>query len=104
MAIVIFEISAFVLDQKKRGQYFGVHMFNPPSSMTLCEVTPTPYTNRRLLEECKRREFREAVQVCKRLGIIATDAQEENLPTKLTGWFITIQEVFGSESGHEDRL
>ena len=41
------------LPEDKRGQYFGVHMFNPPYSMTLCEVTPTKYSNRTQFEECK---------------------------------------------------
>lgn len=37
--------------EKKRPHYFGVHMFNPPYSMTLCEVTPTKYSDRTLLDE-----------------------------------------------------
>lgn len=37
-----------------RGNYFGVHLFNPPYSMPLCEVTPTKYTNRELFEETKK--------------------------------------------------
>ena len=32
--------------EKLRGNYFGVHMFNPPYSMTLCELTPTKYSNK----------------------------------------------------------
>ena len=37
-----------------RGHYFGVHMFNPPYSMTLCEMTPTKYTDRQFFEEAKK--------------------------------------------------
>ena len=36
-----------------RPRYFGIHMFNPPYSMTLCEVTPTKYSDRALFEEMK---------------------------------------------------
>ncbi len=36
-----------------RSHYFGVHMFNPPYSMTLCEVTPTKYSDRELFEKLK---------------------------------------------------
>lgn len=39
--------------EDKRGRYFGVHMFNPPYSMTLCEVTPTQYTDRAVFSHCK---------------------------------------------------
>ena len=33
-----------------RGNYMGIHMFNPPYTMTLCEMTPTKYSNRELFE------------------------------------------------------
>lgn len=33
------------LPQEKRGNYFGVHMYNPPYNMTLCELIPTVYAN-----------------------------------------------------------
>lgn len=36
--------------QELRGNYMGIHMFNPPYSMTLCEMTPTEYSNRSLFE------------------------------------------------------
>ncbi|MEG2263183.1 MAG: 3-hydroxyacyl-CoA dehydrogenase family protein, partial [Acinetobacter sp.] len=36
-----------------RSHCFGVHMFNPPYSMTLCEVTPTKYSDRVLFNELK---------------------------------------------------
>ena len=32
-------------DPAVRGQVFGVHMFNPPYSLSLCEVISTPYSN-----------------------------------------------------------
>lgn len=28
-----------------RGHFFGVHMFNPPYNMSLCELTPTIYSD-----------------------------------------------------------
>ena len=37
-----------------RNNYFGVHFFNPPYNMTLCEVTPTKYTDMELFEETKK--------------------------------------------------
>lgn len=37
-----------------RSNFFGVHMFNPPYSMTLCEVTPTKYSDRDLFEKLKQ--------------------------------------------------
>lgn len=36
-----------------RSRFFGVHMFNPPYSMPLCELTPTVYSDRVLLDELK---------------------------------------------------
>lgn len=36
-----------------RGHFFGVHMFNPPYSMPLCELTPTIYSDPELLDELK---------------------------------------------------
>lgn len=32
----------------KRGRFFGVHMFNPPYQLTLCELTCSPYSNLKL--------------------------------------------------------
>lgn len=37
-----------------RKHYFGVHFFNPPYNMILCEVTPTKYTDMELFEEAKK--------------------------------------------------
>jgi 3-hydroxyacyl-CoA dehydrogenase len=37
-----------------RKNYFGVHIFNPPYNMILCEVTPTKYTDMNLFEETKK--------------------------------------------------
>lgn len=37
-----------------RSRYFGIHMFNPPYNLNLCEVTPTQYTDRTLFEDCKQ--------------------------------------------------
>lgn len=36
-----------------RGHFFGVHMFNPPYSMSLCELTPTVYSDAVMLAELK---------------------------------------------------
>ena len=36
-----------------RDRFFGVHMFNPPYNMTLCELIPTVYSDRILLDELK---------------------------------------------------
>lgn len=34
-----------------RSRFFGVHMFNPPYSLNLCELTPTKYSDMELCEE-----------------------------------------------------
>ena len=36
-----------------RGHFFGVHMFNPPYSMPLCEFTKTDYSEKAFTEELK---------------------------------------------------
>lgn len=36
-----------------RNQFFGVHMFNPPYQLTLCELTASPYSNMELYKELK---------------------------------------------------
>lgn len=41
------------LPKNHRRHYFGAHFFNPPYAMPLCEVVPTEYTDRRMLEEFK---------------------------------------------------
>jgi len=38
----------------KRGRYFGVHMFNPPYNMTLCELIGTKYSNSDTMSELKK--------------------------------------------------
>lgn len=38
-------------DEKMRGRYFGVHMFNPPYNMTLCELITTKYTSQEVAAE-----------------------------------------------------
>ncbi len=37
-----------------RSRFFGVHMFNPPYNMPLCELIPTVYSDRVLLNELKQ--------------------------------------------------
>lgn len=53
--------------EKLRGNYFGVHMFNPPYNMTLCELIPTKYSNLNLMKELKeyleKSLYRTVVQV-----------------------------------------
>ncbi len=34
-----------------RSRFFGVHMFNPPYSLNLCELTPTKYSNMELCDQ-----------------------------------------------------
>ena len=34
--------------EEVRGHFFGVHMFNPPYSMSLCELTPTRYSDKEI--------------------------------------------------------
>jgi len=36
-----------------RSQFFGVHMFNPPYQLTLCELTASPYSDAKLYGELK---------------------------------------------------
>jgi len=40
-------------DENIRQHFMGIHMFNPPYNMTLCEVTPSDYTNTDYLNEVK---------------------------------------------------
>lgn len=53
--------------EELRGNYMGMHMFNPPYTMTLCEMTPTKYTDRFLFEAamayCRSVLFRTVVEV-----------------------------------------
>lgn len=53
--------------EELRGNYMGMHMFNPPYTMTLCEMTPTEYSNRSLFEAakeyCRTVLFRTVVEV-----------------------------------------
>lgn len=37
---------AEVLSPENKEKYFGVHMFNPPYMMSLCELIPTKYSNK----------------------------------------------------------
>lgn len=36
-----------------RQQFFGVHMFNPPYQLTLCELTASPYSDMEMYKELK---------------------------------------------------
>ena len=50
-----------------RSHFFGVHMFNPPYSMPLCELTPTKYSDGPMQSELKeylsKKLFRTVVEV-----------------------------------------
>ena len=50
-----------------RSHFFGVHFFNPPYSMPLCELTPTKYADKQMLLELKdylgKKLFRTVVEV-----------------------------------------
>ena len=39
--------------ETKRPHYFGVHMFNPPYQLTLCELTASPYSDTTLYGDLK---------------------------------------------------
>lgn len=41
------------LDDNLKGRFMGIHMYNPPYNMTLCEVIPSEYTDANLLIEVK---------------------------------------------------
>ncbi len=36
-----------------RENYIGLHLFNPPSNMTLCELVKTKYTNEKMIQKIK---------------------------------------------------
>ena len=36
-----------------KEHFFGVHMFNPPYSMSLCELTPTEFSDKQMQAELK---------------------------------------------------
>lgn len=39
--------------EELRGRFFGVHMFNPPYNMSLCEFIATKYSEKKISEELK---------------------------------------------------
>ncbi len=41
------------LPEGNRDHFFGVHMFNPPYQLTLCELTASPYSNMSVYDELK---------------------------------------------------
>lgn len=53
--------------EEQRGRFFGVHMFNPPYSMSLCELIPTRYVDKEIQSELsaylKEKLFRTVVEV-----------------------------------------
>ena len=53
--------------EELRSHFFGVHMFNPPYHMPLCEFTPTKYSDEQtaaeLMEYLEKRLYRTVVEV-----------------------------------------
>lgn len=53
--------------QELRSRFFGIHMFNPPYTLPLCELTPTKYSDSGLKEDLKeylsKRLLRTVVEV-----------------------------------------
>ena len=53
--------------EELRGRFFGIHMFNPPYTLPLCELTPTTYADKDLQAELKEylrnRLYRTVVEV-----------------------------------------
>lgn len=60
------ELSNF-FDENLKQNFMGIHFFNPPYNMTLCEVIPSKHTNKEVLENTKEylssKLFRKVVQV-----------------------------------------
>lgn len=44
---------AEALPENLRKNYFGIHLFNPPYKMTLCEIIPTSYSERKTVQWLK---------------------------------------------------
>ena len=53
--------------EELRGRFFGIHMFNPPYTLPLCELTPTTHADKDLQAELKEylrnRLYRTVVEV-----------------------------------------
>lgn len=53
--------------EELRSNYIGMHFFNPPYTMVLCEMTPTQYTDRTIFEAaiayCREVLYRTVVEV-----------------------------------------
>lgn len=45
---------AEILPEELRENYLGVHMFNPPYNMTLCELITTKYTSKELVADIEK--------------------------------------------------
>lgn len=62
----ITEIASCYPDDR-RGNFFGIHMFNPPYSMSLCELTSTPFADSNmkieLREYLEKKLYRTVVEV-----------------------------------------
>lgn len=58
---------AELFPEELKQNYMGMHMFNPPYTMTLCEMTPTKYSNRELFDAvcsyCRDKLHRTVVEV-----------------------------------------
>ncbi|WP_087974168.1 3-hydroxyacyl-CoA dehydrogenase family protein [Oceanobacillus rekensis] len=47
------KVLAEVFPENIRKNYLGVHFFNPPYNLTLCEIIPSEYTEKKLLNNMK---------------------------------------------------
>lgn len=58
---------AELFPEEFRKNYMGIHLFNPPYTMTLCEMTPTLYTDRKMFDSamayCRDTLYRTVVEV-----------------------------------------
>lgn len=50
--ISINELSKYI-NENHRSKFLGIHMYNPPYNLTLCEVIPSQHTDKKLLAEMK---------------------------------------------------
>lgn len=58
---------AEIFPEALKGNYMGVHFFNPPYAMPLCEMIPTKYSDRNFFESvknyCQNKLYRVVVEV-----------------------------------------
>lgn len=81
--------------EDKRGRFFGVHMFNPPYQLTLCELTVSPYSNKSIYKELK--EYLNNI-------LLRTVAESKDLPAFLGNriGFYVINEAMQYAENYQD--